>query len=208
MSYLEVNSPKLIAVNEIDWINALKEGDNNAFRAIVYRYQQTIYKTCIGLIRDEVLAQDLTQEVFIELHKSIQNFRGESKLSTWLYRVAINKSLNHLRDNKKHQILKSIQTFFFIDKMDNNALVLKDVKSDNPLRIMENAETRNVLQAAIDQLPANQKTAFVLKNLDDLSYKEIAEVMDTSLSSVESLIHRARLNLQKSLAQFYKENIL
>jgi RNA polymerase sigma-70 factor (ECF subfamily) len=185
-------------------IQALQNGEENAFKEVVNSYQLVIYNTCMGMLHDEVLAQDISQEVFIELHRSIDKFRGDSKLSTWLYRIAINKSLNELRSRKRHQKLRSIQRFFGYDS--SMEWQPEDTKGLNAEQQFEQQENSQALQSALDKLPENQKTAFVLKNYDQLSYKEIAEVMQLSISAVESLIHRARLNLQGSLQAYYDRN--
>lgn len=199
---LVVNLYKLPNMNEQELINALKQGHESAYKTIVNNYQLNVYNTCIGILNDEDAAKDISQDVFIELFRSINKFRGDSKLSTWLYRIAINKSLNHIRDNKKHSLTRSIQRFFS-SKEKEESIELEDLSSRSPIDIFEQEEHSSALKKAIEKLPANQKTAFVLKNYDDLSYKEITQIMNLSMSSVESLIHRARKNLQKELAEYY-----
>lgn len=193
--------------NEKHLVEALKNSDQKAFKEIVNTYQTRVYNTCYGLLQDQYAAQDISQDVFIELFKSVHKFREESKLSTWLYRIAINKSLNHLRDHKKHRLVRSIERFF-TQSEEAESLQIEDSSSLNSQQLYEQNDHAMALQKALSKLPINQRTAFVLKNYDDLSYKEIEEVMGLSLSSVESLIHRARLNLQKSLQDYYQENFL
>ncbi len=191
-------------MSEKQLIELLKDADESAFRQIVDTYQMVVYNTCLGMLHDEAAAKDLSQEVFIELFRSVHKFRGDSKLSTWLYRIAINKSLNYIRDNKKHSLLKSVQRFFIGEK--EEAMQIVDYSARNPQELSEQDDHSKALHQALDNLPENQKTAFVLKNYDDLSYKEISEVMELSVSSIESLIHRARMNLQKGLKDYYDEN--
>jgi RNA polymerase sigma-70 factor (ECF subfamily) len=185
-------------------IESLKNADESAYRQVVESYQLIVYNTCLGMLHDEDSAKDISQDVFIELFRSVHKFRGDSKLSTWLYRIAINKSLNFIRDNKKHSTLKSIQRFFSGEK--DESIQIMDSSIRNPQEISEQNDHAIALHKALDTLPINQKTAFVLKNYDDLSYKNISEVMELSISSVESLIHRARVNLQKSLSNYYYEH--
>ncbi len=183
----------------------IKEGDRDAFRYLVEKYQVLIYNTCLGFVGNSQSAEDLSQDVFIEVYRSVHRFRGDARLSTWLYRIAVNKSLNHIRDNKKHNIVRSLERFFFGEKEEN--LEVEDYiygTADSPMTSREHARQ---LYSAIEKLPDNQRIAFTLHKFDDLSYKEIAEIMDTSLSSVESLIHRAKKNLQKSLKAYYLENL-
>jgi len=188
-------------LEEKQLIQALRNSDESAFRELIKKHELNVYNTCIGMLGDEDNAKDISQDVFIEVFRSIHKFRGNSKLSTWLYRLAVNKSLNHIRDNKKHRIVKSIQRFFINDK--NESLDLEDFGSKNAEQEIEQNQHSIALRQALNKLPENQKTAFVLKNYDDLSYKQIAEVMELSHSSIESLIHRARTNLQKHLEGYY-----
>ena len=179
-------------------------GNQNAFRLLVDKYQILVFNTCLGFVGNRQSAEDLSQDVFVEMHRSISKFRGDSKLSTWLYRIAVNKSLNHIRDNKKHNIVRSIERFFYGEKEEK--LDVEDYVyglTDAPLEQQQHAKE---LHSAIQSLPENQQIAFNLNKFDDLSYKQIAEVMDVSLSTVESLIHRAKKNLQRRLASYYKEN--
>jgi RNA polymerase sigma-70 factor (ECF subfamily) len=188
-------------LEEKQLIQALRNSDESAFRELVEKYELNVYNTCIGMLGDEDNAKDISQDVFIEVFRSIHKFRGDSKISTWLYRLAVNKSLNHIRDNKKHRIVRSIQRFFI--KEDNEGLDLQDFGSQNAEQEIEQSEHSKALHQALNKLPENQKTAFVLKNYDDLSYKQISEIMELSHSSVESLIHRAKVNLQKHLEEYY-----
>ncbi len=188
-------------MNEHELVLALIKGEESAYREVVNNYQIIVFNTCLGMLHDSDAAKDISQDVFIELFRSIHKFRGDSKLSTWLYRISINKSLNYIRDNKKYSFTKSIQRFFISDN--HQDLEIEDYSVKSPLHNFEQQEHAAALHKAIEGLNNRQKTAFVLKNYDDLSYKQIADVMKISLSSVESLIHRARLNLQKSLQDYY-----
>ena len=177
-------------------IEGIKTQDKQTFRELVDTYQIMVRNTCLGFVNNYEDAEDLAQEVFIEAFNSIDRFRGDAKLSTWLYRIAINKSLNFLRNNKKKRAGKDLDTN--LNLMDNS-------KYANPELKIYNSESKAAIKKALRSLPRNQRIAFVLNKQEDLSYKEIAEIMNTSLSSVESLIHRAKLNLQKKLINFYKK---
>jgi RNA polymerase sigma-70 factor, ECF subfamily len=183
-------------------IKKLIDRDDLAFRVLVTNYQVLVFNACYNLIRLREDAEDIAQDVFIEIYESIHLFRNESKLSTWLYRIAINKSLNHIRKNKWKNKINSIEQFFTGDK--NTSLDIEDVYAHNSPETIEYAERTELLKRAIESLPENQRIAFTLCKYDELSYQEITEIMNLSLSSVESLIHRAKLNLQKKLITYYK----
>jgi RNA polymerase sigma-70 factor (ECF subfamily) len=180
-------------------------GDRSAFEELINEYKDSVMRTCMGFVHNYTDAEDISQEVFIEIYQSIGKFRGDSKLSTWIYRITVNKSLNFIRKNKKHNVLKSIESFFTGNNDGSSSIDIADEKAETKTRI-EQTETADVLAKAIDSLAKNQKIAFTLHKYDDLSYKQIAEVMELSLSSVESLIHRAKTNLQKKLINYYKAN--
>jgi RNA polymerase sigma-70 factor (ECF subfamily) len=187
-------------MSETEIIQKLQQGNEQAFKMLVETYQKLVVNTCFGLVQNTEDAEDIAQEVFIEVFRSIQNFRADAKLSTWLYRIAVNRSLNHIRDNKRRKWFQS-----FDDVVKEKNLQINHYASENPGTELENLQRANILHEAIGSLPENQKTAFTLNKYEDLSYKEIAEIMDISVSSVESLIHRAKVGLQKKLYTCYKK---
>ena len=190
-------------MTEIELVEGLKNGENLAFQYLVENYRRKVISTCFGFTNDIAAALDLSQEVFIEVYRSVEKFRGEAKISTWVFRIATNKSLNWVRDNKKRSYFKSIERFFVSDK--TQIMDLEDKNSRNVIKVMENSEDSISIQKAIDKLPENQRIAFVLNKIDELNYKQVCEVMDMSMASVESLIHRARLNLQKYLKDLERD---
>lgn len=193
-------------MDEKQLIQNIIAGNENAFRTLVEKYQSLVVGTCLGLVHNLPDAEDIAQEVFIEVFRSIGNFRADSKISTWLYRIAVNRSLNFLRDNKKNLWF---QSFDEVVKAKNTGLAkMAATKSDEPGFDLENRQRATVLHEAIDTLPKNQKVAFTLSKYEELSYQEIAEVMDVSISSVESLLHRAKKNLQKKLYNCYKKKCI
>ncbi|MGM0622209.1 MAG: RNA polymerase sigma factor [Bacteroidota bacterium] len=192
-------------MSEAEIIKNLQEGDGKAFRQLVVKYQQLVVNTCFGLVHNTEDAEDIAQDVFIEVFRSVHKFRADSKISTWLYRIAVNRSLNFIRDNKRRKWFRSVD--------ETNAPDGKDVykiseETGSPDTDMENSQRTALLHEAIDSLPKNQRVAFTLNKYEDLSYKEISEVMQVSLSSVESLIHRAKKNLQKKLYTCYKKKCI
>lgn len=182
---------------------ATENNNHSAFAMLVDRYQKFVVNTCRGFVNSYADAEDLAQDVFIELFESLPDFRYESKLSTWIYRIAVNKSLNFVRKHKRETFFESITSLFGSSegKNGNSNIDFSSNEADTDIR---SKELRIELKRAINALPENQRIAFILNKYQDLSYKEVAEVMDISLSSVESLLFRAKGNLQKSLSNFYK----
>lgn len=183
-----------------DWKNKLLIDTEKAFFELVTEFQKKVFNTCLGIVHNADDADDITQEVFIEAFNSIDRFRGDSKISTWLYRISINKSLNFIRDNKWSKYFQSLSLKNTPDIPD------EEHNFDQPFDILQKKQRKMIMDSAIDSLPKNQKIAFTLNKFDELSYKEISEIMDISISSVESLIFRAKQNLQKKLLHCYKKS--
>jgi len=190
-------------VNEQNLVALLKEGDQQAYACVVDELGNAVYNTCLGLVQNAHDAEDLAQEVFVAVFKHIHSFRGEAKLSTWIYRIAITRSLEFLRTKKRKKRFALIQQLFPGTERDNTFIAPAFY---HPGVKLENKERAAVLFKALDQLPENQKSAFVLHKLEELSYAEIAEVLGLSISAVESLMVRARQNLRRLLQPYYEKN--
>lgn len=183
-------------------VQDLQAGSEQAFSALVDLYQNKALSTCLGFIPNRQDAEDVVQEVFVEVFRSVGNFKGESKLSSWIYRIVVNKSLEALRYKKRKKRKAFFQSLIGLNEQ-NGSLDGQDF--DHPGVLMENKERSMVLFSKIDELPESQRVVFTLCKLDDLSYREAAEIMKTSVSSVESLMFRAKKNLQKNLEDYYKK---
>ncbi|MCE1165991.1 MAG: RNA polymerase sigma factor [Bacteroidetes bacterium] len=183
-------------------IQKLKSGDGESFRVFFSEFKDRVYNTSLGILQNSNDAEDTVQEVFLEIFRAIENFRGESSLSTWVYRVTVNKSLEHLRKSKRKKRFAFVETIFGEKSESEN---LPDF--NHPGVLLENSERSAVLFKAIDKLKESQKSAFVLSKVEGLSNKEIGNIMNITESSVESLIHRAKENLRKMLENYYKNNI-
>jgi RNA polymerase sigma-70 factor (ECF subfamily) len=184
-------------------VRKIIDGDHLAFKRLVDRYQHLVINTCYNLIGDRQDAEDVAQEVFFQVYKSARKFRQEAKLSTWLYRIAVNRSLNFIRDNKRFRWLESLSSL--LEGEGKRASDVPTSDSDRPDIALEKKERDAAVQRAVDSLPAKQRAAFVLHKYEGLSYQEIAEILERSLSSVESLIHRAKSNLQTKLVRYLEE---
>ena len=194
MKYLN-KSKELIKgfMSEAELVNRLKQGDEQAFRELVESYREKVTFTCLGFLHNLNDAEDVAQDVFIEVFRTIGNFRGDSKISTWLHRIAVTRSLNYIRNNKKRKWVHSIEN----SEKEKNSFIgsLQTMRSDNPEYVLENNQRALLLNEAINSLPQNQKVAFTLNKYNDLSYHEISIIMELSVLLVESLIHRAKTGL-------------
>jgi RNA polymerase sigma-70 factor (ECF subfamily) len=193
-------------MSDTEIIEQLKKGNEKAFKKLVETNQKRVVNTCFGMVHNREDAEDIAQDVFIEVYRNIQKFKGDSKLSTWLYRIAVNRSLNHIRDNKKNKWFHSFEDEVAVKS--KQLQQLESSNSDNPEFDLENKQRTLILHEAINSLPENQKVAFTLSKYEELSYQEISDVMDLSVSSVESLLFRAKKGLQKKLFKCYKKKCM
>ncbi len=163
--------------------------------------QNLVYNTVISFLQNNEDAEDVTQEVFIEVYHSIDSFRKQANISTWIYRIAVNRALDFLRKKNAKKRQGIFSTFFYKKTGEIN---VDSAHFNHPGIILEKKESANVLFAAIDCLNEKQKTAFILFHIEELPQKEIALIMDISPKAVESLILRAKANLRDKLKNFYK----
>lgn len=170
------------------------------FNRLVDENKDLVFNLCYRILRNIEDAEDAAQETFISAYKAIENFRGDSAIRTWLYRIALNKSLD-LRKSKnakrKYGHLLSLLSYY---KPIKN---LESVYASSPERRVEDSERKEVLEAALNSIPEAQRTAILLSKYDGMSQKEIAYAMNLSEKAVESLISRAKKNLQKLLKNYY-----
>jgi len=175
--------------------------DNATFESIYNRYSSRVYNTVLSYLQQPQDAEEVTQDVFIEVYRSAEQFKGEAAISTWIYRIAVNKSLDFIRHRSRKKRFAFLSSIF---QSETGELQHDRPHFDHPGMQLENKEKGRMLFAALDRLPETQKTAFILFQIEGLSYKEIAEVMQQTESGVESLLHRARSSLRKHLEGFYK----
>ena len=189
-------------MEEQKFIKLLKEGKQSAFNRLLDDYQQKVFSTCISFVPNKEDAEDIAQEVFLEIFKSISRFKGDSKLSTWIYRIATNKCLEFIR--KKN----TKKRFAFMQSILGNEIALDKTtyftEFNHPGIVLENKEKSAIIFKAINSLSENQRAIFTLAKIDGKSYQEIKEITGKSLSSVESVMFRAKKGLQEKLSFFYK----
>jgi len=161
-------------------------GDASAFEELYHRYQPYVYNVAYGIVQNADDARDVTQDVFLHVYDSLRRFRGGSAFSTWLYRVAVNAAITHLRKQKRHlQVpLDSLQDF------------RADIDAE-PEPQAERAEFQQSVRDMLAQLPEQQRTVLMLRYFQELSLEEMAEVMNCSVAAVKVRLHRARNNFRR-----------
>lgn len=188
-------------MTEAEILALLRNGDERAYRMLYDQYSSRVYNTALSYLQNTTDAEDITQEVFVEVFRSVEKFRGGATISTWMYRIAVNKSLDHIKHSKRKKRFGIIRSLFGNDEEDS-PLQLPDFH--HPGIALENQERAAILFKAIKLLNENQQTAFILTHIEDLSQKEAAEIMEVSVKALESLIQRAKANLRAQLKDFYK----
>lgn len=184
-------------MNDSELIKEVLSGNTNVFKYLVDKYSSIVFRTCLGYVHCKEEAEDLTQEVFISAYKSLDKFKGEASFSTWLFRIAVNKSINHLR-GKHIGIFRRIFTDPYTSDIKNEYHNVKSSELTPEERLIEN-EKSGKIRKALSQLPENQRSAIVLSKYNDLSQKEIADILNKTEGAVEALIQRAKGNLRKYL---------
>jgi len=176
-------------------VERVQGGDRQAFDVLVLKYQHKIVKLVMRYVRDQSEALDITQEAFIKAYRAIPRFRGDSAFYTWLYRIAINTAKNHI------VALKRRPMEYDLDLQESGGYEphaqLRDF--DSPDRIVQREELREALQGSIDRLPEELRVAIVLREIEGMSYEEIATAMDCPVGTVRSRIFRARDAIDKAI---------
>lgn len=179
-------------MTETQLIQQCRQGNQTAFNALIDAHYANIYRLCHRFLGNAMDAEEAAQDVFIQFYQAIDRYQPEAKLSTYLYKLAVNRSLNGLRTRKRQRLLP------FSSKQEEKNEWAGD-EGDRPDLQLEQDERALAVRKAIDSLPENQRTAVILQRFHDLPYEEIAKIMGCSVSSVESRLHRAKQSLSKKL---------
>jgi RNA polymerase sigma-70 factor, ECF subfamily len=178
----------------------VKRGDRAAFAQLVGKYQQPVMNFVYRSLRDEIEAEDLAQNVFLQVWKSRDRYERTAKFTTWLFTIARNLCLNEIRRRSRHPA-ESIEEAH-LEHEDQPRQQFEDKKMFLPTDNVLHGELAQKIEAALAELPENQRTAILFCRQDELSYEEIAEILDCSLSATKSLIHRGRETLKEKLKPY------
>lgn len=171
-------------LSDEELIKLVMAGEIQPYDELVRRYQVKIHDLCYKMVKNYDDARDVAQDVFIKAYRNINGFRGQSKFSTWLYRIAVNTSLNFIKRQRPAEEIKE---------------EIVELPKDNPVQRYENKRMREEIYQAVEKLPNVQKTVFTLRALEELPYQEISEILKKPLSTVKVNYHLAVKNLRNYL---------
>ena len=182
-------------------VKRVQRGDKTAFDLLVRKYQHKVVKLVLRYVRNPAEAEDIAQEAFIKAYRALPQFRGDSAFYTWMYRIAINTAKNSLASRDRSPIAYDLD---LTDPEESHSVQTKLQDPDTPEGMALTEEIRLIVNSAIEALPEELKTAIVLRELDGLSYEEIAAAMDCPVGTVRSRIFRAREAIDKRLREVFE----
>jgi RNA polymerase sigma-70 factor (ECF subfamily) len=182
-----------VNLEETEMISRCQRGDQEALKEIFDKYHKKVYRIAYGVVRQREEALDIVQEVFIKLFHSIKNFKGKSHFYTYLYRMVMNTAIDHARKTGK-QIISSLDV--------EGSFQPSDDLEKGPERILLQKELEERVKLAMDKLPAEQRTALIFRDVEGLSYQEMAEAMGCSIGTVMSRLHYGRKRIQELLKDY------
>lgn len=184
------------STSDANLVKRVQQGDRKAFDLLVLRYQHKIIKLIMRYVREPADALDVAQDAFLKAYRALPRFRGDSAFYTWMYRIAINTAKNHLVAQKRRPV------DFDLDLQDSEPFdvqhLLKDIDTPEGLALTD--EIRETVQEAIAELPPDLRTAIVLREMEGMSYEEIAQTMECPVGTVRSRIFRAREAIDKRIS--------
>lgn len=191
----------MIIESESKLIERAIRGDRMAQAEIVNQHERMVYNLALRMLGNAEDAENILQETFLKVLESLKTFKGDSSLSTWIYRIATNFALMHLRSKKKTFV--SIDEYPIDEMGDFESFYMKN--EDDPLKNVINAELKDKLKTAIEALPPKFKTTFILKDIEGLSLKEISSMLEMTIPAVKSNLHRARVFLRNELMNYLQK---
>ena len=185
-------------------VRELQNGNLDAYDKLAEIYQKKIYGLSFHLTRNQMDAQDVTQEVLLTLFRKINMFQGKSAFSSWVYRIAVNASYMKLRSKKKEPNVSIDELMPSFNSAGFQQEKIQDW-SENTESLLFTKETRDVINKAVDLLPEKEKVVFLLRDVEGLSSEKAGEILDLTVPAVKSRLHRARLFLRKKLSNYFEE---
>jgi RNA polymerase sigma-70 factor (ECF subfamily) len=186
-----------------DLVERSRKGDPEAFRAIFERYKRRAYALALGVVHDKDAALDVVQEAFLRAHRHLDGFEGNASVYTWLYRIVMNAAIDHVRKEGRRKTVDYDDAVAHLEEESaaDVAALVPELMRGNPAKEIARREIREKIDAALGQLSENHRAVLVMREVDGLSYEEMAKVMKCSKGTIMSRLFHARKNMQKLLLE-------
>lgn len=191
--------------DDLTLVKRCREGDRNAYRLLIERYQRKTYAIALGMVKDREEAMDIAQEAFVKVYKYLDHFKGDSSFYTWLYRIVTNLCVDHLRRASTQRRDKGEFDERVATEETATAGILSSRLGTNPQKAALRAELAAKLQEAVQELPEKHREILLLREIDGLSYEELAQILKIPKGTVMSRLFHARAKVQKALADYLGE---
>jgi RNA polymerase sigma-70 factor (ECF subfamily) len=182
-------------------VKRAQNGDSDAFRLLVERYQRKVFSIAFNVVRDREDAMDLAQDAFVKAFKSLDSFKGEASFYTWIYRIVVNLGIDHTRKSRRYKTVDYDDTLKR-DDVAGDGSILPSRLGTNPSKVLGRKELLDQMERALDTLSPNHREAIFLREIEGLSYEQMAVVMNVSKGTIMSRLHHARKNMQAALAPY------
>jgi len=188
--------------DDLELVDRARAGDTEAFRTLFERYHRRAYTLAAGIVRNPDDAMDVVQDAFIKAHRHLAKFEGSSSFYTWLYRIVMNLAIDHLRKTRRTRQVDFNDAIGHEDGDVSEESLLPRILGQNPGKAVISKEIREQIGKALDELSENHRTVLILRELEGLSYEEMAEAMNCSKGTIMSRLFHARKNMQKRLLEY------
>lgn len=193
---------RLVEETDLNLVKRAQNGDRDAFRVLMDRYQRRVFSHCYGMVRNQDDAMDMVQETFVKVYKSLERFQHNSSFYTWVYRIATNVCIDFLRKAGRAKTVDYDDAIGRSEDTDDPGNLLPSRLGLNPARVHARRELLEKIEDAIAQLSDKHRQVILLREVQGLSYQEIADVAEVSIGTVMSRLHHARKNLQDALREY------
>ncbi len=193
---------------DLDLVRRCQAGDNAAFEQLVVRYQRKVYTIALGMVRSPDDAMDIAQETFIKVHRYVANFQGSSSFYTWLYRIIVNLCIDHLRRRNRFASTEIDERTMDKAELDGGGLLLSSNLGSNPAKSIGRRELAEQIQYAVDRLPPYHRAVILMREVEGMSYSEMAKAMRVSKGTIMSRLHHARQKMQRALGDYLQGELI
>lgn len=204
----EAREPARDRAVDLELVKRARAGDETAFGELVEKYQRKVYTVALGLVKNPEDAMDISQDAFIKVHRYLGNFQGTSSFYTWLYRIVVNLCIDHLRKSGKHTSADFDERIAPNPDVADADELLPSRTDGNPSRCLGRKELAEKIFSAVEALPPYHRAVIMMREIEGMSYAEMAKAMKVSKGTIMSRLHHARQKLQKALGEYLEGEML